>query len=287
MPKYNTKRFIYTFLVSFCLLLVPYLITLFTFSGTNRAVVRSPASKDNEVFVGEDFSLFTGLMSDTKTLSGLFLVHCSPQSKEITLCNIPLQFQLDYNGSLWRMDELISSVGIKGLYSVLSDMLEQEDPRYAMFNIDGMIKLIDSIGRIEYTLPVPILTQNGTTALEVGKQQLDGRRISLILSSTEFANASAIGLVRTAELYRSGIAYRLPHLTISGMELLFNITANNSINNLSYQDYHNLKPGIEHLISPDTKIIIYKLDGQYSGDRGSFIPTKESLEYLKSLAKSD
>ena len=119
----------------------------------------------------------------------IILARIDPQKHKVTLVSIPRDTEVDYgDGTTGKINGVYSDGGAAHMIEVVSKLAGVDINHYAEIDFEQFVDIVDMVGGVEVTLPVPVSDmENAGIDLPAGTQTLCG--------------GDALGLVRSRHAY--------------------------------------------------------------------------------------
>lgn len=272
------------FAVSFCVCLavlgLPMAFAAFYLSSPPPPEASAPEIPDYVPHSSENLTILLVGGAKDQLPSAMMLVRFAPADGEILLAALPPETMVEDAGRFDSAGGVWKRQGEKRAVAALSKTLQIPIDRYAAVDPDLFIKVVDLVGTVEYTLEEPVTLSDGAVLLRAGRQLLDGRKLSAMLSYRGIEGGEPARLRLLNELAAVALRQRLPGLSSAVADAAFKAVANLGRTDLAYADFEVRKQSLRYLAELENPISVLEITGDYNSAGNTFLLSPESAQAL-------
>ena len=174
------KKFSICFLTSLVVFCIPFIGSAFNF-------IKSSHSQNfpEEVYHPNESDSLTLITAVREEISGtpefFILLRINPMNNKISIAAIPCEIMVEDAGKFDSASNVWKREGAKRASAAVGNALSLSVDRWLDLDKSGLVKLIDTIGTVDYLLEEPLIIDK-MQILNSGRQILDGKKFSLFSS---------------------------------------------------------------------------------------------------------
>jgi len=158
-------------------------------SGLNNVLVKKSLTKEPfyMVLLGTDQSIERETDSTTDgtyRTDSIVLARVDAPNKKVTLVSLPRDTQVDMEGyGTHKLNAAYAYGGSALAVKTISDLCDEDVSHFALIDMDGLTKIVDSLGGIDVNVPIEIDDDEAGGHLDAGEQTLNGEQTLILARS--------------------------------------------------------------------------------------------------------
>ena len=273
----NLKQFATYFFIALLILCIPFIAAGFNFMKLSKTEI----SVQEEAYYPKSSDALT-LLTAVRREEGdapaiLVLLKFDPSNGKIVISAIPPETMVEDAGRFDAVSAVWKREGAQRAARALETALYLSIDRWLDLEGEGFVSLADTVGAVDYMLESPLIL-NGMTAIEKGRQVLDGRRILSIL----FAEGSSYGRLSTINSIAAETArQRIGMMNSSTVEAIFNAAVNSGRSDMTVADLEERRHAVAYMLERPLAVKEIPATGSYNEAKNTFLPSAHFLASIK------
>lgn len=143
--------------------------------------------------------------SDFTRTDTMMLCKINSETGKIDLLSIPRDSRIKVREEFTKANHAHAYGGIELTLQSLRKFLGLDIDYYAEINYEALVKIVDAMGGVEYTIPEGINIDHGDVHLRPGKTKMDGMDVLWYLRTRKIYNNGDLGRVATQQEFMKNI----------------------------------------------------------------------------------